>query len=116
MIDALFFTSCAVLAVVPVIFIWHSVYEDGIVGRLALGNISLWGWILVMEEVFDDAWKAPTEYVWLVASLALFLCWHLFRFERRVLRNGEKSILSAVREELLNLVSAVRFLTSKFKK
>ena len=82
---AVLYASLAVLIVVPAWFILHDVYDDGIVGRAALGGVILAAAVLLMQAV-DAAPTPPAAAVLLIASFAAFLVWHLFRFHRRVLR------------------------------
>lgn len=85
----LFMLACAVLFVVPIIFVWHSVYEDGLVGRISLCGISFSAATYLIEWLLGD-----TEYVislqrlMFVSSFATFICWHLWRFHRRVLHSS----------------------------
>ena len=82
--NTIFITSMAVLFLVPVIFIYHEVYDDGVFGRFALGGISLFSGIILLEEVFDTHWDVPAELTLLCGSAAIFMIWHLVRFHRRV--------------------------------
>ena len=89
---ALFLASCAVLFVVPLAFVLHDVYEDGVIGRGALLSISFCAAAFIGEAAFGVAFYMPPPAVALVASFAVFLVWHLFRFHRRVLKKRSSGI------------------------
>jgi hypothetical protein len=84
--NAIFIAACIVLLVVPVVFVMHSVYQDGFFGRVGLLGVAF------SSATFLGEWATGTEYeilpqtVLMVSAFAVFLCWHLFRFHRRVLR------------------------------
>lgn len=84
-------TVCSlVLMIVPAIFVWHKVYHDGVVGRLALGGMSVAAGIVLLKILFDaHSYAIPPEIVAMMSLYALFLCWHLWRFHRRVLRRDQ---------------------------
>lgn len=75
--------ACAALFVVPVVFVWNEVYEDGFFGRLGLIGISISA-LIVGLKIYARGWVYP-EVAMLLASFAVFLVWHLCRFHRRVL-------------------------------
>lgn len=82
-----FWFSIAVLASVPLYFVWNEVYKDGVIGRIALLGISFFAWSFVIEAVFVGAkYTLLNQTVALVFAFAVFLVWHLWRFHRRVLR------------------------------
>lgn len=83
----LFVVSCIVLFVVPVIFVYHRVYDDGLVGRFGLVGLASMSGIVLLETLFGQGYGIAAEVSLLVASFALFMIWHLVRFHRRVLRN-----------------------------
>lgn len=77
--------SCAVLVVVPLLFVWNEVYEDGFFGRIALAAISFSALVTGVKEYEVPGLYVRPETVLLLSSAAVFLCWHLIRFHRRVL-------------------------------
>jgi hypothetical protein len=91
----LFAAVCVVLTVIPVAFIFHNVYEDGLIGRGGLAGVAFSSALHLMVW-FDYDWF-PHFPFWDVVPLlvlqavffAIFLVWHLFRFHRRVLKKGE---------------------------
>ena len=85
----IFLVSVLVLFVVPVVFVWHSVYDDGLLGRVALVGISFSSFIFALKIYSLGNWNPWPETVLLMASFATFLVWHLWRFHRRVLRNKD---------------------------
>lgn len=84
--EAAFAAACLVLFVVPVLFILNRVYQDGLLGRLALAGISSFAALFLGEILLGNGYHVELEEVGLVTAFAVFLCWHLFRFHRRVLR------------------------------
>lgn len=88
MMNAIFLGSCFVLVVVPLVFVVHSVYQDGFFGRIGLLGIAFFSATYLLEWFFgDEEYEMSPQTVMLVACFAIFLCWHLFRFHRRVLRS-----------------------------
>jgi divalent metal cation (Fe/Co/Zn/Cd) transporter len=91
-ISLLFGAVCAVLAAIPLAFIFHNVYEDGLIGRAGLAGISFSAALLLLAWFDYDAFPIFPFYESLpllvleVMFFAVFLMWHLFRFHRRVLR------------------------------
>lgn len=80
----LFLMSLLVLFFVPLLFIWHSVYKDGIFGRIALCGLSFFSGVFLLREFADGFQYSPhPETVGLVTSFAVFIVWHLGRFEKR---------------------------------
>lgn len=87
---AVFLISCLVLFLVPITFVLHDVYEEGVFGRAGLLGIAFAAATFLLEWAFGDNGVAvQPQVVLLTASFALFLSWHLFRFHRRVLRQTE---------------------------
>ncbi len=82
----IFTIACIVLFVVPPLFVWHQVYQDGLFGRLGLLGISFFAFLVLGETVGGESYGTSPEVALLVASFALFLVWHLFRFHSRVLK------------------------------
>ena len=82
----LFLASCLVLVVVPVVFVVHDVYEDGLVGRIGLLGISFSAATFLLEWAGGSEYEMLPQTAMLTAFFTLFLVWHLFRFHRRVLR------------------------------
>lgn len=77
--------ALVVLIIVPLTFIWHEVYRDGVVGRLGLGAISLFA-IVCLARFHDGKLQMPVEVACLVIAFAVFLVWHLLRFHSRVVK------------------------------
>lgn len=105
--EALFYLANAVLLLVPPWFIKNRVYNDGVVGRLALSGIVICAFAILGQAAISyfDAWMACPEWpafkassyksagysvvweeAWLAVAFAGFMLWHLIRFHRRVLR------------------------------
>ena len=90
----LFFANCAVLFVVPLFFVVHKVYKDGVVGRGSLLGISFVSGTFLGEAMFGNMHVATAQEAWLTTSFTVFLCWHLWRFHRRVLLRSSEPKLS----------------------
>lgn len=105
--EALFYLANAVLLLVPPWFIKNKVYDDGVIGRIALAGIVICAFAILGHaglSYFDAWWACPDwpafkpgtykkagynvvwEEAWLVIAFAGFLIWHLMRFHRRYLR------------------------------
>lgn len=83
----IFVLACTVLAVLPWVFIYHRVYDDGLLGRLALGGVSMVACIIVLVSAFSDrVYDAGWESALLTVAFTIFLCWHLGRFHTRAMR------------------------------
>jgi hypothetical protein len=82
----LFLVACAILFVVPLVFVTHNVYEDGLIGRIGLLGISFSAATFLMEWAGGAEYQILPQTEMLVDSFAVFLIWHLFRFHRRVLQ------------------------------
>ena len=76
--------SCFVLFVVPLYFVLHSIYNDGVFGRAGLLGISFCSAGILLEAAFGVGFYVPPIVVLLIASFAVFTCWHCFRFHFRV--------------------------------
>ena len=81
-------SSLMVLVVVPMWFICHRVYKDGVLGRIALAGI-VFNAAIMLGAHFLDGWvyNLPYEVIVLISSFACFIVWHLYRFERRVVQS-----------------------------
>lgn len=86
MSQSLFLVACAVLFVVPLVFVAHRVYRDGVLGRLALLCIAFAAFMFLAEAIAGQPFYVPPLVVLLVVSFAVFMVWHLFRFHCRVLK------------------------------
>lgn len=89
---ALFWAACAVLGVVPLYFIWNQVYKDGVIGRAALLLISGAALGTTIDALLSDQvnkYDPPPSGVAMTVAFAAFLVWHLWRFHRRVDRQGQ---------------------------
>lgn len=84
--ELIFIGACFVLAVVPVLFVCNKVYEDGVFGRVGLLGISFSSTTFLVEWVWGGVqYYILPQTVMLVSCFAIFICWHLWRFHRRVL-------------------------------
>jgi hypothetical protein len=83
--------SCSVLFVVPLYFVIHSVYKDGVFGRASLLSISFFSAGILGEAAVGTGFYAPPIFVLLISSFAVFLVWHLFRFNARVLNEHRRT-------------------------
>ncbi len=85
-ITFVFWVSCAVVFIAPLYFVGNTVYKDGVVGRFAFLILSLVGGSYLFELLADDMPDGPPQVrtVWLMAAIAIFLIWHLWKFARRV--------------------------------
>lgn len=91
---AVFYFACIVLAVVPLIFVYHKVYKDGIVGRASLLGISFVAilWLMDVTDKYFDGEDLPVvsnRGMCFTVLVAIFLVWHLARFHGRVLRRDD---------------------------
>lgn len=98
----IFYSTCMVLFIVPLIFVYHQVYKDGVVGRGALLGISFIAATWLMDLfIYDDAPLDPSNRGVLFAIMvAVFMVWHLFRFHRRVLSKKTPPVASTPVESL----------------
>lgn len=106
----LFAFICCVLMIVPAVFIFHNVYEDGLFGRIGLAAISFGAVVMLSAWMDAEGWDFPFYEVvpvlcFEMAATALFLCWHLVRFHLRVVLRGE----------CLNCVEWLRDLTARMR-
>jgi hypothetical protein len=85
-VSALLLVSCVVLFVVPLFFVAHSVYKDGVIGRASLLAISFTSAGILMEAALGTAFYVPSIFVILITAFAVFTVWHLARFHIRVLK------------------------------
>lgn len=82
--SAIFLVACLVLLIVPIYFVTHKVYEDGFFGRIGLLGVSFSAATFLLEWIDGEGFEVLPQTVMMVSCFALFLCWHLFRFHRRV--------------------------------
>ena len=77
---------CAlVLSVTAGILVWHEQYEDGLLGRVALGGVFIAGLVVTLVEMFTSAsYTGPLELKIMAVSVALFMLRHVYRFLRYV--------------------------------
>lgn len=89
--EIVFHVACLVLFIVPLIFIAHNVYKDGVLGRLSLSGIVIASFLFLLDWLDDDASMIDPDplFVWQTVTFAAFLVWHLWRFHRRVLKKKE---------------------------
>jgi hypothetical protein len=79
-------TVCLVaLFVIPLVFVANRVYNDGVIGRLALFGISGAAGLALMGVARGYDYFYGPETTILIVSFTAFLIWHLFRFHRMVL-------------------------------
>ena len=78
--------ACVVLFVVPIVFVWNQVYEDGLFGRIGLIGISFSAFIFGARIIQLGRTHLWPETELMIVSFAVFLIWHLWRFHRRVLK------------------------------
>lgn len=91
--SSVFLAACGVLFFVPLYFVINHVYQDGIIGRASLLGISFIAGTFVAEALFGDTqYDIPLQITLLVLAFTAFLCWHLWRFHRRVLRRKERPV------------------------
>lgn len=84
--NVLFSVICMVLVAVPITFVLHGVYQDGVFGRIGLLGIAFCGMGYLMEIWFgDDEIEVLPLTVFFAGCVAIFLTWHLARFHRRVI-------------------------------
>lgn len=84
---ALFQIDCLLLIAVPLYFVQHGVYEDGVFGRIGLLGIAFASCGYLLEAwVGDEELEVLPLTVMLATSFAVFLVWHLFRWHRKILR------------------------------
>ena len=83
--EAIFLISCTILALVPLLFVVNKVYQDGVLGRMALLAISFSSWTYLIEKALGVEYNVLPQTAFFFGSTAVFLCWHLWRFHRRVL-------------------------------
>jgi hypothetical protein len=79
--------DCLVLFVVPIYFVVHGVYKDGVFGRAGLLGMSFCSAGILMEAGLGMGFYVPSIVVLLITSFTVFICWHLARFHLRVVRN-----------------------------
>ena len=80
----IFLLCCVVLAVVPPYFVWNKVYNDGVFGRIGLLGISFFAFLFLFAALDEQDHRLTFITFGFVASVALFLVWHLIRFHRRI--------------------------------
>lgn len=84
---AIFYFTLALLANVPLYFVWEKSYHDGIIGRAALLLISFSAWAVVLDIVIGDdgtKYQPPRLGLAMLIGFTVYLIWHLWRFRRRV--------------------------------
>ena len=91
--DFMFFSSLIVLSVVPLYFVVHHIYKDGLIGRVALLGISFCSLLMTLDALFSDGdtqkYYPQPLVISLIALFAVFLVWHLVRFHSRVLKRNQ---------------------------
>jgi hypothetical protein len=81
-----FYVTCVILAIIPLIFVYNKVYKDGVIGRIALTGISGVAILFLLDAIDTGggSYELATLTVAGFLMFAVFLCWHLWRFHRRV--------------------------------
>lgn len=76
--------SSLTVLIVSTVLVFHPDYEDGLVGRLALGLMAMASYVRFAELLEDNFTHRPfgTVAVVLWFGLALFMARHLYRFLR----------------------------------
>jgi len=74
--------SCGIMMVSAIIMIVHPKYEDGFIGRLALGGLVIGALVVILSELVSGQQytQVPVEFNLMAVSLALFMLRHLYRF------------------------------------
>lgn len=86
------FVALIVLAVVPILFVWDEVYQDGLVGRVSLVTISFSSVVFILRLSNGEIGHLWPETQLIIIAFAVFLIWSLIRFQnrvRKVLKNGK---------------------------
>jgi hypothetical protein len=78
---AAYLTVAIVILGVSALLIWHRDYEDGFVGRFALGVMSMGALVLLIRAATSEA-RIPPEVELLLLGVALFMARHAYRFLR----------------------------------
>ena len=93
------------LMFIPLVFVCHKVYQDGICGRIGLLGLAAVAFFMLLEMCFGRwarydlmLYELP-ELVWIIVFFAVFVTWHLFRFHRRVLLEREKQEMTPFEPE-----------------
>lgn len=89
--EILYYLSSLVSLVVAYVFISHSVYDDGLIGRIGLAGIGGTSALVVMQAVFGQGLIIQPVVALQAAAFAGFMVWHLFRFHARVLKQRTNS-------------------------
>lgn len=101
MSTAVFMVCCIVLFVVPLVFVAHKVYQDGVFGRISLCGISFTAATFLIEWLWEGTeYEMMVQTTMLVLFFTIFLCWHLVRFHNRVVLakktpKGDRSLADA---------------------
>lgn len=84
--QVLFLVACALLAVLPLAFVFSKAYNDRVVGRLALLGVSFAAWTYLIDFAMGARYNALPQTVMLFWCVALYLGWHYLRFYWRMIR------------------------------
>jgi len=95
--------AALVLALIPPVFIWHKVYQDGLFGRCSLAACSFLAAVFILGDLQNDGRYIVLvdmypEVPLLLLSFSVFLVWHLFRFHTRQLREKKACAKAAAAE------------------
>jgi hypothetical protein len=88
--------ACSVLFVVPLYFVVNSVYQDGVFGRGSLLSISFCSASILGDTAIGTGFYVPPVVVILICAFAVFITWHCFRFEYRIIRQRKGESRQAV--------------------
>jgi hypothetical protein len=95
-VNILLVLACSVLFIVPLYFVVNSVYQDGVFGRGSLLSISFFSASILGDTAIGSGFYVPPPFVLLICAFAVFLSWHLARFELRVIRQRKGESRQAV--------------------
>ena len=85
--NVIFLGACAILFAVPVWFVVHQDYNDGLIGRIALLGISFAAATFIMEASLGDSeYTMLPQTVMLTGFAALYFVWKMVRFRNRILK------------------------------
>ena len=76
----IFLISVAVIGVIAGALVFEKNYEDGVVGRAALGLVALMATAIIFSGILEDRYEQHGETVLLTAGVAVFMARHYYRF------------------------------------
>ena len=78
--EFLFVLSVAVIGIIAFILVFEHNYEDGVIGRAALGIVALMAIAVVFSTIAGDRYSQPPEVTTLCVGVAIFMSRHYYRF------------------------------------